>query len=367
MKKVVPFLAALLSSQLTFAGEDTFYGSADFAAIQKIDTHVHINSASDAMINAAKQNRFELITINVDYPAFPPVDEQYKISLNAKAQFPDVVAFAGTFKMDNWQEASWQQQTIEQIKQVVSMGAVAIKVWKNVGMSVRNSNGELIMIDDPLFEPVFSYMASHQIPLIGHQAEPKNCWLPVDQMTVLNDKEYFTNHPEYHMYKHPDMPGYEDHMAHRNAMLTAYPALHFVGAHVASLEWSVDRLAEFLDSFPSANVDLAARMGQIQYQSQHDYNKVRHFFIQYADRLLYATDLTQSPDQDDESIMNDAIQVWKSDWRYLTSDDTMTSATVEGNFKGLHLPKRVIDKIYYHNAVTQFPDAFQTALSVQGE
>ena len=57
----------------------------------------------------------------------------------------------------------------------------------------------------------------------------------------------------------------------------------------------MDRIAAFLDRFPNANVDMAARMSQVQYQSVRDYEKVRNFFIKYQDRLLYGTDLTLNP------------------------------------------------------------------------
>ena len=74
--------------------------------------------------------------------------------------------------------------------------------------------------------------------------------------------------------------------------MAAHPGLRFVGAHLGSLEYDVDRIAAFLDRFPNANVDLAARMSQVQYQSVRDREKVRNFFIKYQDRLLYGTDLT---------------------------------------------------------------------------
>ena len=114
-------------------------------------------------------------------------------------------------------------------------------------------------------------------------------------MTVNNDKEYFREHPQYHMFLHPELPSYEDQMAARDRMLAKNPHLKFMGAHLASLEWSVDRLAAFLDRYPNTVVDLAARMGQVQYQSNHDRGKVRRFFIRYQDRLLYGTDLSARP------------------------------------------------------------------------
>ena len=40
----------------------------DFASVEKIDIHVHINSTDSALIDQAKADHFRLLTINVDYP-----------------------------------------------------------------------------------------------------------------------------------------------------------------------------------------------------------------------------------------------------------------------------------------------------------
>jgi predicted TIM-barrel fold metal-dependent hydrolase len=189
------------------------------------------------------------------------------------------------------------------------------------------------------------------IPLIAHQGEPHNCWLPLEQMTTDNDREYFGRHPQYHMYLHPEMPGYEDLMGARDRFVSAHPQLAFVGAHMASLEYDVDRLGAFLDRFPNATVDLAARMSQVQYQSVRDRERVRNFFIRYQDRLLYGTDLTQDPAGDPAEFRRSAHQAWESDWRYLATGESQRVDMIDAEVPGLALPREVIDKVYYANAV----------------
>jgi len=156
------------------------------------------------------------------------------------------------------------------------------------------------------------------------------------------------------MYLHPDQPSYDDQMAARDRFVAAHPQLRFVGAHMASLEYDVDRLAAFLDRFPNASVDLAARMGQVQYQSLRDYKKVRDFFIRYQDRLMYGTDLTYEPGGNAAEFKRSADSVWRSDWQYLATGETQRVDTVEADVPGLALPRAVIDKIYYNNAVREF-------------
>ena len=41
------------------------------------------------------------------------------------------------------------------------------------------------------------------------------CWLPLDSMTVNGDRNYYRNHPQYHMYQHPENPSYEELIAAR--------------------------------------------------------------------------------------------------------------------------------------------------------
>jgi predicted TIM-barrel fold metal-dependent hydrolase len=173
-------------------------------------------------------------------------------------------------------------------------------------------------------------------------------------MTTDNDREYFRNHPQYYMYLHPEMPGYGDLMAARDRFVAAHPKLRFVGAHLASLEYDVDRIAAFLDRFPNATVDMAARMSQVQYQSVRDREKVRNFFIRYQDRVLYGTDLTFAADADPAEFRREAHRVWSSDWRYLATGESQRVDMIDADVPGLALPRAVVDKIYYANAVRVF-------------
>ena len=157
-------------------------------------------------------------------------------------------------------------------------------------------------------------------------------------MTVKNDRRYFQNNPQYHMYLHPEMPSYEEQLAARDRMLGKHPNLPFLGAHFGSLEWSVDALARFLEEHPSAVVDTAARMGQLEYQSQRDWKKVRDFMLKYQDRILYGTDGgVQAPGQAASALIQ-MQKRWQSDWIYLASREEQSVPELDLPVKGLHLP-----------------------------
>ena len=335
------------------------YTMGDFAGISKIDTHAHINTEGKTMIEEARANNFRLMVMAVDVvPEYPPMDEQIRVRIKHHREDPDVFAFSTAFTLNDWDSPDWSEKVISKLKQDFDNGALGVKVWKNIGMEAKDNQGDLIMLDDPKFDQVFQFIKQENKVLLSHAGEPRNCWLPLEEMTVKNDRDYFTDHPEYHMYLHPDLPSYEKQMEARDNMILRNPGIIFIGAHLASLEWSVDEVAEFLDRFPNASVDLAERLSHVQYQSQQGYDRVRNFFIKYQDRILYGTDFQQLEDTDPETLKKAMNERWLRDWRYLNTEEEMTVPELETPVKGLALPKAVVDKIYRLNAERIFPDAW---------
>ncbi|HUX58565.1 MAG TPA: amidohydrolase family protein [Bacteroidales bacterium] len=144
---------------------------------------------------------------------------------------------------------------------------------------------------------------------------------------------------------------FEDQINARDHLLELHPDLTFIGCHLGSLEWNVDELAKRLDKFPNMAVDMSARICHLQYQSAQDRKRVRNFCIKYQDRLLYGTDVGYSGGSNPEGFKKRTHEVWLDDWKYFTSKDEMTSDLFRGKFEGLQLPKEVVNKIYYDNAV----------------
>lgn len=97
-------------------------------------------------------------------------------------------------------------------------------------------------------------------------------------------------------------------------------------------------------------VEPAERIGQLQYQSIKNWQKVHDFFIKYQDRIMYGTDLFIVQSDNPDSVKKKAHNLWLNDWLYFTSDDSLQSPFVTEKFRGLKLPKNVIDKLYHKNA-----------------
>jgi hypothetical protein len=352
-KKLHNSLFILSLAIFPIACGESYYTTEDFLNVRKIDTHVHLNSESTSLTRQAENDNFTLLTVNVDAPSSVSLDDQEQFALHQIRQSQNV-RYLTAFPINDWDSADWQVKSIMRLKNSFSNGALGVKLWKNIGMEARDSSGNLIMVDDPKFDPVIQFVIDNHKTVLGHLGEPKNCWLPVDEMTVNNDKEYFKNHPQYHMQLHPEMPTYEQQLQARDNFLERHPDLTFVGAHLGSLEWSVNELAKRLDKFPNMAVDMAARIPHLQYQSIVDYDRVRNFIIRYQDRLIYATDSGINMKSDPEQAKKHVHETWMNDWKYFVTDETMTSAIVNGEFKGLKLPRKIIDKIYRENAAKWF-------------
>ena len=316
----------------------------DYATFPKIDAHVHINTFAPDFVLLAKREGFQLMTLVTRSAPQEHIDRQFAWASAQHERFPETVSFATTICLEDWGDPSWQQNTIDRLELDFDHGAIAVKLWKDIGMTFRDTDSSFIKIDNPRFDPIIDYIAAHHRPVIAHLGEPRNCWLPLDSMTVPGDSSYFADNPQYHMYLHPDYPSYVDQIDARDNMLAKHPDLVFIGAHLGSLEWNVHELAQRLDRFPNMAVDMAARICHLQVQ---DRDTVRDFVIKYQDRLLYGTDVSVSESSDSLGWIVDR---WNRDWLYFTTDSVLTSPEVRHGFAGLRLPVSVLRKIYYENA-----------------
>ena len=361
MRSILKTFCALGCVLSTVSAEDeaAHFTMDDYYAVEKIDAHFHLRTRNTDFVSLAVEDKFRFVNIAVHSNSSVEMEFRLRTTFIQHDAHPDRVVAASAFPMSGWDKPDWQEKTIAHLDATIEKGARAVKVWKNIGMDFRDKDGKLVMIDDPKLDPVFAHLAKKGIRVIGHLGEPKNCWMPLEKMTVKNDRNYFRNNPEYHMFLHPEMPSYEDQMGARDRMLAKNPDLHFIGAHFASLEWSVDELAKFLDRFPRATVDTAARMGQLQYQSNRDRDRVVAFLTKYQDRILYGTDFTMQPDSIARTTHARARERWLANWRYFNTDEEMKVPELDDPVRGIALPKEVVEKIYRLNAQRVFPGAWK--------
>jgi predicted TIM-barrel fold metal-dependent hydrolase len=94
-----------------------------------------------------------------------------------------------------------------------------------------------------------------------------------------------------------------------------------------------------------------------------NYDNLRDFYIEFQDRLLYATDGGRIAD----SGVAYYTRGYANTFAFLETDQM-----VEGDFfgktpkKGLNLPREVLEKIYYKNALKLYPGLKEAMRKIPG-
>jgi predicted TIM-barrel fold metal-dependent hydrolase len=322
-----------------------------FAEIQPFDAHMHIYKDDPAFNNLMQRLSLRMLNICVmddRDPFFKGLEQQRSEVLKVFHSSGGHAAFCTTFSPYDFEEPGFSERAIRQLNRDFADGAVAVKIYKTIGMEIKTKAGKYLLPDDPVFEPIYQDIAAHHRTMVAHLAEPDSCWQPPNPASP--DYEYYKEHPQEYAYAHPEWPSKAAILAARDHLLAENPKLRVVGAHLGSMEAAVNQMAQRFDRYPNFAVDTAARVPYFMLQPRE---KVRAFLIKYQDRILYATDLVVMPQDNTEK----ALQEWKStyerDWKFFATNQVVD---YKGHStRGLSLPQSVLRKLYHDNAARWIP------------
>jgi predicted TIM-barrel fold metal-dependent hydrolase len=353
--RTASLLAAQQASKPGAASENAALRA--FAEIQPIDAHIHIykdDPALSALIERLNLRAVNICVMDDRDPYFKELEPQRTGVLKVRQSTRGRAAFCTTFSPYNFQESGFSSLAIRQLNQDFHNGAVAVKIYKVMGMEMKSKAGKYVMADDPAFEPIYQDIAAHNRTVIAHLAEPNSCWEAPNPASP--DYEYYKEHPEEYAYVHPEWPSKAAILAARDHLVAENPKLRVVGAHLGSMESDVDEMAQRFDRYPNFAVDMAARIPYFMLQPR---DKVRAFLIKYQDRVLYGTDLAVMPTDATEKILEEFNRTYERDWKFFA-----TSQAVEykgHTYEGLDLPRPVLRKLFHSNAVYWFPGLLGSA------
>ena len=326
----------------------------------RIDAHVHI--AGDHAETRALFGDLDVSLINVSVPQ-PDRDHWRQRSAVWRdlaaidtARYAWICGFdLPTFEADGRVVDGWVESAIADIDAGIEAGCVGCKIWKNIGMEVQRPSGEYVMVDDPIYTPIYEHLQARNLTLLLHIGEPLACWRPLDNPEDPH-YGYYTAHPEWHMHGHVDFPSHEQIMTARDAMVAAHPQLRVVGAHLASLEWDVDEVAQRLDRFDNFAVDTSARLLDLACQ---DPDKVRAFLDRFRDRVLWGTDIverglySERTDDERERAHTSLQQRYEEEIRFYTQAQ---GVEVRGRqVTGLGLDETLQQRLFRDNAMQWYP------------
>ena len=252
-----------------------------------------------------------------------------------------------TFCHPDWREAAkpgFGSRIAASIARSAAAGARGVKVWKDLGLHVRDDAGRLLMPDDDRLAPVWTAAADLGLPVVIHTADPVAFFEPVDE---TNERlEELIEHPDWWFGDRSRFPSFDALMGSLEALVAAHPRTTFIAAHAGCAE-DVAWLGRMFDTYPSFHADIAARIAELGRTPR----ATRELLVRHPGRVLFGTDMFP-PDQ----------ATYAAYFRFLeTGDEHVPYAPdeipAEGRWaiSGLDLPDDVLRAVYRDNAVRLIP------------
>ncbi|MEL7237948.1 MAG: amidohydrolase family protein [Planctomycetota bacterium] len=307
--------------------------AARFAAV---DVHCHWQLQSDPSDLLAAMDRR-----NVAYA----VNLSGGTGLNLRkmlARFDDprLITFMN-IDYDGLDDPDWPAKTEQAIRENHAAGARGIKIWKNLGLTLKDDAGNVVRVDDPRLDAIWRTAGELGIPILIHVADPAAFFQPTD---AKNERwMQLTRRPSWSFYG-DEFPSREEVLAQRDNVLAKFPDTMFIGAHVANESEDLKSVAERLRKHPNLYADISGRVGELGRQPY----SARKFLLEFQDRILFGTD--RYPGRPDQPRYAIYYRFLETDDEYFKPYDHPFPPSGDWEIHGVFLPDDVLEKIYWSNA-----------------
>jgi predicted TIM-barrel fold metal-dependent hydrolase len=246
-----------------------------------------------------------------------------------------------TFCHVDWADVDNPEQLVASLEASARAGARGLKVWKDLGLGVRDRHGELVLPDDSRLAPLWDAAGELGLPVLIHTADPIAFWEPAD---AFNERlEELAVHPEWAV--GPAMPSFARLMDALEAVVAGHPATTFIGAHVCCCAEDLGWVDRMLRAYPNVFLDFSQRIAELGRQPR----AARRLFVEHADRVLFGTD--ELPPR---------RAAYETYFRFLETDDEHFAYSPDPDnpwpqgrwrISALDLPESVVRAIYRDNAL----------------
>ena len=257
-----------------------------------------------------------------------------------KAKAPERFQIFGGVDWSQWESQgdTFPEWVSGRLKIQKERGAQGLKIWKGFGLHVRDHKRELVKVDDMRLSPLWETAGELGLPVMIHVADPVAFFDPIDE---TNERwEELEAHPDW-AFTSPPFPSFLSIVDGLSNLVARHPKTTFIGAHVGCYAENLAWVGALLDRCPNFYVDISARIGELGRQPY----TARRFFIAYADRILFGSDMGPDPD------------AYRICYRFLETDDEYFNyntgdVPLQGRWHvhGLYLPDDVLKKVYSENA-----------------
>jgi uncharacterized protein len=236
-------------------------------------------------------------------------------------------------------EPGFAESAARQLAQDVKDGARGLKVFKNLGMFVKDAGGRRVPTDDPRLDPIWAGCAELGIPVLIHVGEPAAFWQPWDRFNErwLELKQFPNRRRDS-----PEFASFEQTIGELHNVIRRHPKTIFINAHLGWLGHDLARLGRLLDEMPNMYTEIGAVLHELGRQPR----SARNFLIRYQDRVLFGKDIWEPAE-------------YHAYFRTLeTADEYFPYYRKRHAFwrlYGLDLPDEVLKKLYYKNALRIIP------------
>ena len=228
----------------------------------------------------------------------------------------------------------------DQLRDSAVRGARGVKVWKNLGLEVRDTTGALVLPDDPRVVRILGLAGELGLPVLIHVADPKAFFDPLDAYNERVDE--LLTQPDWSFADDARFPTFDRLLDALAALLAATPGTQYIGAHVGCVAEDLDRVECLLRAAPNLVVDLGGRLAEIGRQPR----RFARLVADFPDRVLFGTDaFPLSADQVRRYV------------RFLeTTDESFDYASdpvpPQGRWtiSGAGLPQDLLERVYSGNA-----------------
>ncbi|MGL4630463.1 MAG: amidohydrolase family protein [Leadbetterella sp.] len=249
-------------------------------------------------------------------------------------------------EFDEINQPGWGEKWAKILEEDVrKRGAMGLKVYKNLGFSVKNKDGSLVKVDDPRIDPIWAKAGELGIPVIIHSADPASFWQPVNQ---FNERWLeLKTHPRRKRDTSNGDFSFEEIIQQQHTIFRKHPKTTFISAHMGWYPNNLSKLDSILTQLPNMVVEIGAVIAELGRQP----HTAKKFFIKHQDRILFGKD-SWTPSE------------YATYFRVLETEDEYFQYHKKYHafwpMYGLGLPDEVLKKVYFKNALRIVPGLDKT-------